>query len=87
MKLSSKLHISNAESFANDLLALVGQSKSIELDISDVDSADTASIQVLCALQKSLETEDSEIVWIGKNEPLYHAANQLGVAGFLGLSV
>jgi anti-anti-sigma regulatory factor len=86
MKLSSKLHISGAEKLANELLSMVEQAQAIELDISDVESVDTASFQVLCATQKSLSAVDSEIVWSGSSDVFIQSAKQLGVAEFLGFA-
>lgn len=86
MKLSSKLHISGAEKLAQELLSLVEQSQPVEIEITDVESVDTASLQVLCALQKSLAATDSEIVWQGTNAPLLQAAQRAGVAKYLGLA-
>lgn len=86
MKLSSKLHISGAEKLASELLTLVEQSKPVEIDISEVESADTASLQVLCSLQKSLSATGNEIIWLGVNKTFLQTASRIGVADYLGLT-
>lgn len=85
MKLPSKLHISEAEQLTKDLNTLLESPNAIEIDISEVQSADTASIQVLCSLQKSLSVTDNKISWIGTSKAFLEAADMLGVADFLNI--
>jgi len=65
---------------------MLEKSGEITLDVSKVESIDTASIQVLCALQKSLAVTDTRINWSGKSEALVRATNTLGVTEFLCLT-
>ncbi|MDA8621685.1 STAS domain-containing protein [Psychrosphaera sp.] len=85
MKLASKLHISDAEALSKSLIELLSSEQEICIDISDVIDADTASLQVLCSLQKSLALTDSAIVWKGESEPLSNIAAQIGIKEFLKL--
>lgn len=85
MKLQTKLHISDAESLAEQLVSCLESSEPIVLDVSDVTDADTASVQVLCALQKSLSLTQNSIEWSGVSKPLADAAKQLGVQDLLNL--
>ncbi|GAB3000970.1 STAS domain-containing protein [Psychrosphaera aestuarii] len=85
MKLASKLHISEAEQLSASLLNLLSTDQKICIDISEVNDADTASIQVLCALQKSLSATNNAISWQGKSSVLSNIAQQLGVKEFLNL--
>lgn len=85
MKLKSKLHISEADELAQALVSSLESSEPIILDISDVNDADTASIQVLCALQKSLSLTENKIEWTGISQPLADAAKQLGVQDILNI--
>ena len=85
MKLASKLHISEAEALSKSLIELLSSEQEICIDISEVNDADTASLQVLCSLQKSLSLTDSAIVWKGESESLSKIANQIGIKEFLKL--
>ena len=85
MKLPSKLHISEAEHLSKELNTLLQSPDAIVIDISEVEAVDTASIQVLCALQKSLNATDNNISWIGTSKAFNEAADMLGVADFLKL--
>lgn len=85
MKLQTKLHISDAESLTEQLVSCLESSEPIVLDVSDVNDADTASVQVLCALQKSLSLTQNSIEWSGVSKPLADAAKQLGVQDLLNL--
>jgi len=85
MKLPSKLHISDVEKFRQDLEGILDSPKTITIDISDVESIDTASLQVLCALQKSLALTHNKIAWEGSSKAFKDAADVLGVADFLSL--
>lgn len=85
MKLKSKLHISDAETLAHELVACLESSEPIIIDISEVSDADTASMQILCALQKSLSLTDNQIEWSGASQSLADAAAQIGVKDFLNI--
>ena len=85
MKLASKLHISEAEALSKSLIELLSSEQEICIDISEVSDADTASLQVLCSLQKSLSLTDSAITWQGESESLSNIANQIGIKEFLKL--
>lgn len=86
MKLASKLHISDIEHLTQELSALLESASDIELDASDVEATDTASLQAICALQKSLATTGSHINWTGKSKAFTQAADMLGVSDFLSLN-
>ena len=62
LKLPSELAISQVETLHQDLLQELNSNDDICLDINDVISADTASIQLLCALQKHLLTIQHKII-------------------------
>jgi anti-anti-sigma factor len=55
------LHISEAEELRSALLAELGASPTLVLDLSEVDSCDTASFQLLCSLQKSAERDGKKL--------------------------
>ncbi len=85
MKLTGKLHISDVEKLSNALKEILDSEQNIKLDITEVTDADTASLQVLCALQKSLSFTGNRIGWIGESEALNNIASQLGVEDYLDL--
>lgn len=87
MKLPSKLHISDVENLVKDLGTLLSDSSEVILDGSEVESVDTASLQAICALQRSLALTDNFIHWQGVSESLKTAATRLGVEEYLKLSV
>ena len=70
LKLPSELAITQVETLHQDLLHEINSNDDICLDINDVISADTASIQLLCALQKHLLTIQHKIIWVGSSEAL-----------------
>ncbi len=86
MKLASKLHISEVEGLIKELTGLLDSSQQVKIDVSDVESLDTASMQALCSLQKSLAVTGSSINWIGSSKAFSEAADTLGVAEFLAIN-
>lgn len=86
MKLASKLHISEVEGLTKELSALLDSSQQVYIDVSDVEAIDTASMQALCALQKSLAVTGSSINWVGNSKAFSTAADTLGVAEFLAIN-
>ncbi|MFY8326693.1 STAS domain-containing protein [Pseudoalteromonas sp. ZZD1] len=83
LKLPEELAITKVEFLHQDLLNELSTNDDVCLDISDVSRADTASIQLLCALQKHLLSVHHKIIWIGQSEPLKNAINQLGLNEYL----
>lgn len=85
-QLPAELVINTVSELKDALLDLLSQQTSIELDISSVTRADTASIQLLCSLQKNLAETQQQIMWHGHSDALFAAAQTLGVQDFLALS-
>lgn len=83
LKLPAELAINQVESLHQDLLQELKSNDDICLDVSDVARADTASIQLLCALQKHLLSVDHKIIWLGQSEPLQKVINRLGLSNYL----
>lgn len=86
MKLASKLHISEVEGLTKELAALLDSSQQVYIDVSEVEAVDTASMQALCSLQKSLAITGSSINWVGNSKAFNEAADTLGVAEFLAIT-
>ena len=85
-QLPAELVINSVSEFKAALLELLSQNICIELNISSVVRADTASIQLLCALQKNLAETEQQFIWHGQSSALLAAAKTLGVQEFLALS-
>ncbi|WP_338053562.1 MULTISPECIES: STAS domain-containing protein [Pseudoalteromonas] len=85
IKLPTELAITQVESLHQDLLQELSSNDDICLDISEVTRADTASVQLLCALQKHLLSVQHKIIWVGQSEPLQQAINSLGLSHYLVL--
>jgi anti-anti-sigma factor len=60
VQVRGELHISEAEELRKSLLEQLAQAPALTLDLSGVESCDTASFQLLCSLQKSAEKEGKE---------------------------
>jgi len=83
LKLPNELSIVQVDVLHQDLLSELNNSRDICLDISDVMSADTASVQLLCALQKHLLTINQKIAWVGSSDALKNVIEQLGLSEYL----
>ena len=86
MKLAKKLHISEVETLVQELNALLKSSQPIHIDVSDVQSVDTATIQAFCSLQKSLNAIGDKIHWQGINKSFLQAVDTLGLTEFLSIT-
>ncbi len=84
-KLPEQLIINQAEELYAKLSQLMESGDEVKLDISDVGKADTACLQLLCVVQKSLSEIGHKIKWQGDSEALKSTANIVGVANFLQL--
>ncbi|WP_440054353.1 STAS domain-containing protein [Pseudoalteromonas sp. T1lg65] len=83
LKLPSEFTINQVESLYQQVFQESPETSDVIIDISDVSQADTASVQLLCALQKHLSTLEHKIVWHGESEALQEAVEQLGLANYL----
>ena len=86
LKLPSELTISHVEEFHQQVLQVLHAEHDVSIDVSDVTRVDTASIQVLCALQKHLLDINNGIRWHGKSQALKNAVDELGLTELLALS-
>ncbi|KPH59996.1 hypothetical protein AMS58_16305 [Pseudoalteromonas porphyrae] len=83
LKLPAELTITQVEVLHQDILRELNSNDDVCLDISDVSSADTATIQLLCALQKHLLSVHHKIIWVGQSDPLKSTINSLGLSEYL----
>ncbi|WP_404342055.1 lipid asymmetry maintenance protein MlaB [Pseudoalteromonas mariniglutinosa] len=86
LKLPAELAITHVETLHQDILQELTGNDDVYLDISEVVRADTASIQLLCALQKHLLTLQHKIIWVGHSEPLMRTITDLGLGHCLVLN-
>ncbi|KAF7769051.1 hypothetical protein PCIT_a3596 [Pseudoalteromonas citrea] len=85
LKLSPELTISQVEDLHQQLRQELHVEHDICIDISEVSRADTASIQLLCALQKHLLNINHQIVWHGQSTAFHNAVDELGLIKLLAL--
>ncbi len=83
--LPAVLDISGAEALKAQLITLLESPEAPCLDGSAVESADTASLQVLQAVQAALAARQQAIAWHKPSASLSNAARTLGLQIELGL--
>lgn len=83
--LPEEMSIQHLEALETALNQLVRDNDSIILDGSSVVKIDTAGMQLLCALQKSLQLTNKNITWSGVSGVLESVAGTLGTKAFLGI--
>lgn len=83
--LPEEMSIQQLEALETALNQLVRDNDTIVLDGSSVIKVDTAGIQLLCALQKSLQLTNKHITWSGVSGVLESVAGTLGAKAFLGI--
>lgn len=87
LKLPSELAVSHVEELYQQLIHELHEVRDVSVDVSEVIRVDTATIQLLCALQKQLHSAGHRIVWHGKSEALVEAVKDLGLSEFLTLQL
>ncbi|WP_430459795.1 STAS domain-containing protein [Thalassolituus sp. LLYu03] len=81
-----RLSIEHAEELLHQLEKSLQESADIVLDGSRIQYCDTAGLQLICALQKSLSKTDHTIQWQGTSSVLLETAGYLGLTSALNLS-
>ena len=79
------LDISIVTEFADELKGALDQGGAIQLQGSDIEKADTAALQLLCAFFLDAEAHGIEIEWLEPSDALCEAATQIGLSQYLGL--
>ncbi|AUJ71539.1 MULTISPECIES: STAS domain-containing protein [Pseudoalteromonas] len=87
LKLPPEMAINHVESLYHQIFQDSMETSDITIDISEVQRADTASIQLLCAVQKHLLSLEHKIVWHGESDALAQAVNELGLTHYLFHSI
>lgn len=85
VKLEKNLHIMIVESLHEELEEIVQAGDELELDGGQVEKCDTACLQLLVAVNQSLQQRESSIQWVATSEVLVESAQRLGLAQFIGL--
>ncbi|NOU52760.1 STAS domain-containing protein [Pseudoalteromonas sp. JBTF-M23] len=86
LKLPSELAINQVEELHQQVLHELAVEQDVCVDISEVTRVDTASIQLLCALQKHLLTVSHKILWHGHSQAFSNSVEELGLTEFLALN-
>lgn len=83
--LPAEMTIQHLETLESAFNQLVHDDDQVILDGSQIVKVDTAGIQILCALQKSLQLTDKSIQWSGTSAVLQNISDTIGAAQFLGI--
>lgn len=79
------IDISVVAGFRTQLLEALGSGKSIELDASELERADTAGLQLLSAFIQEADSQQQTITWKDPSPALCESAALLGLSEFLHL--
>ena len=85
LKLPAQLIINHVEDIQAQFNDIMDSGDEVVIDISDVEKADTACLQLLCVVQKSLTGIGQTISWQGSSEALVLTAKLIGVKAVLNL--
>ena len=78
--LGGDLHISDAAELRSALLRELASTPDLVLDVSGVDSCDTASFQLLCSLRKNAERDGKEFCISALSAAVLEASAVLGLS-------
>lgn len=80
------LDISVTAELRTQLLTVLESKKSVMLDASQVERADTAALQVLSAFVQDANSQQQTVQWKKPSEALFRSAELLGLSGLLKLT-
>jgi anti-anti-sigma regulatory factor len=80
VRLQGALHISEVEELRSALLGELASAAKLTLDLSGVESCDTASFQLLCSFQKSAREKNKEFHISALSVAMREAAATLGLS-------
>jgi anti-anti-sigma factor len=80
VRVRGDLHVSDAEELRSTLLGELAASHALVLDLSGVDSCDTASFQLLCSLRKSAERDGKALCISASSAAMHEASLILGLS-------
>lgn len=84
-QLPDKMTIVNAEHVYNELEALLTEEQLHSIDGSAVTQIDTAGLQILASLKRTMQGEGTTLTWGAVSEPLKAAGSMSGLSQVLGL--
>lgn len=76
------IHVEVIHEKLNNIMQL---NSPVIIDPTEVKKIDTACLQLLCVIQKSLHELGQQITWQGRSEVLLSSAKLIGVNEFLNL--
>lgn len=82
---ADSLDISMVAKFSNELKHALETGATVQLQAANIERADTAALQLLCAFFIDAQEHDIEIEWLEPSDALCGAATQIGLADHLGL--
>lgn len=85
MKCPESLTIAAVSGLHGELKTALETQREIILNGADVEVADTAALQLLCALFMDATAQDITIRWEGASKNLQDSAKQIGVSEIIGL--
>ena len=85
MILPEHLTILEVAEWKDRFLSEIDSAAFFELDVSGMKRVDTAGMQLLLAVKKTLQERDKDIKWVGHSESLNHSAQELGLLEVLML--
>ena len=80
------LDISIVAEFSLELKDALDKKQTIQFQATDIERADTAALQLLCAFFLDASAEGLEIEWQEPSDALIGAAKQIGLASHLNLA-
>ena len=78
VKLQGDLHISSAEDLRGALIVELASVSALVLDLSEVDSCDSASLQLLCSLKKSAGVCSKAVSVTGLSTAMVDTCSMIG---------
>ena len=83
--LGERLTIESAAELRERLQAVLGDGASLRIDAHAVERVDTAGLQVLASLQKTLQARGGGLQWEGFSDEMLDALELAGMKSLLGL--
>lgn len=85
VELPANLTIAGVEKLHQELETVAQQDKAVVIDASQVTKADTAGVQLICALVLDLAKHNLAFSWGGISEAFQRAVHLLGLESKMGL--
>lgn len=85
IKCEPRLDISIAANFRNDLIKILDGTESVEIDVTHVEHADTAMMQLFAAFSIKAKEQALDVQWKQPSEAFIRSANLLGLTDLLGV--